>query len=234
MQGPFLFDRVKKTSVGGCRAVPCPRCVRKYSSYRTPSALNDAAMPAVLGALQYERGKLAAAQASLTRAIYAATLGEGHTYTVRARRSLAAIDGKRISGGTKMIDQIVAAMLGGIAASAGKVASQAVEEAYGALKKLLTRKLGENSEAVEAVAKLEAKPDSEGRKATVAEELAAAKVADDPELAAAAQRLKIALDQLPADGRAHIQHAVGNYIAQASGGSTAAVNVGRQDSTPET
>ena len=124
-----------------------------------------------------------------------------------------------------MVDPIVTALLGGLAASAGKVASKAVEDAYGALKALLVRRLGEKSEAAEAVAKLEAKPDSEGRKATVAEELTAAKVSDDPELLEAARRLQAALEQLPAEGRAHVQHAVGNYIAQASGGSTAKVDV---------
>ena len=129
-----------------------------------------------------------------------------------------------------MIEQIVAAVLGAVAASAGKVASKAVEDAYGALKGLLVRKLGEKAEAVEALAKLEAKPDSDGRKATVAEELAGAKVADDPDLLDAARRLQAALDQLPAEGRAHVQHAVGSYIAQASGGSTATVNVGREAS----
>jgi hypothetical protein len=133
-----------------------------------------------------------------------------------------------------MIEQIVAAMLGGVAASSGKVASKAVEDAYGALKKLLVQKLGANSEAAEAVAKLEAKPDSEARKAAVAEEFSAAKVADDAELLAAAQHLKTALEQLPPDGRAHVQHAVGNYIAQASGGSTAMVNVGREAAPPKT
>jgi hypothetical protein len=131
-------------------------------------------------------------------------------------------------------DQIVTALLGGLAASAGKLASKAVEDTYGALKALLTRKLGNGREVAEAIAKLEAKPDSEGRKATVAEELKAAKVADDPELQEAARQLQAALEQLPAEGRAHVQHAIGNYIAQASGGSTATVNVSRDGPTPRT
>jgi hypothetical protein len=131
-----------------------------------------------------------------------------------------------------MIEQIVAAVLGGVVASAGKVASSAVEDAYGALKALLVRKLGEKAEAVEALAKLETKPDSEGRKATVAEELRDAKVAEDPDLLDAARRLQTVLDQLPAEGRAHVRHAVGSFIAQASGGSTAKV-IGRDTSPLE-
>lgn len=129
-----------------------------------------------------------------------------------------------------MTEQIVAAVLGGVAALAGKVASKAVEDAYGALKGLLVRKLGDKPDAVEALAKLEARPDREDRKATVAEELKEAKVADDPDLLQAARRLQAALDQLPAEGRAHVQHAVGSYIALASGGSNATVNVGREPS----
>jgi hypothetical protein len=132
-----------------------------------------------------------------------------------------------------MVEQIVAAVLGGVAASAGKVASKAVEDAYGALKALLVRKLGDNADAVEALAKLEARPEREDRKATVAAELTEANVADDPDLLDAARRLQAALEQLPAESRAHVQHAVGSYIAQASGGSTATVNIGREPPPPK-
>lgn len=127
-----------------------------------------------------------------------------------------------------MTDSIMVVLLGGIAASAAKIASKATEDAYAMLKKLLVCKLGEKSEAVDAVTKLEAKPDSEGRKATVAEEFKAAKVADDAE-----RRLQAALDQLPAADRVQVQHAVGSYIAQASGGSTATVSVGRDAASPK-
>ena len=132
-----------------------------------------------------------------------------------------------------MVDPIVTALLGGIAASAGKVASKAVEEAYNGLKSLLVRKLGDKSEAADAIAKVEAKPDSEPRKAMLAEELSAAKVANDPELLEIARRLQSALDQLPAESRAHVQNTIGNYIAQASGASTASVNVGDSALKPD-
>src|SRR3954451_22772977 len=126
--------------------------------------------------------------------------------------------------GMTMVETIVTALLGGLAAATGKVATKAVEDTYAALKGLLVRKLGDNSEAAEAVTKLEAKPDSDAQKGMVVEELKAAKVGDDPELVEAARRLQAALDQLPAEGRAHVQHAVGSYIAQASSGSSATVN----------
>ena len=122
-----------------------------------------------------------------------------------------------------MLETIVTALLGGAAAMGGKVASEAAKDGYTALKNLIVQKLGLNSDAAKAIATLEAKPDSEGRQKTVTEELADAKVGDDPALVEAARRLQAALEQLPPEGRAHVQHAVGNYIAQASGGSTAKV-----------
>lgn len=131
-----------------------------------------------------------------------------------------------------MLDPISAAILLGIVASARTVASEAVEDAYSGLKGLLAHKLGKESEAVEAVEKLEKQPDRDDRKATVVAELQAAGVGDDAELLATAERLQAALDTLPEEARAGVQHAVGNYIAQASGGSTATVNVGRDAPPP--
>ena len=124
-----------------------------------------------------------------------------------------------------MVETIVAAVIGGLAAASGKVASKTAEEAYGALKGLILRKLGAGSEAAAAIARLEAKPDSEGRKATVAEELDAARAGEDADLVEAARTLQAALDALPAEGRAHVQQAVGRYIAQADRGGIAKVDV---------
>lgn len=131
-----------------------------------------------------------------------------------------------------MGDAIVAALLGGLAATDGKVASAAVEDAYGALKGLLLRKLGQTGEA-EAIAKLEAKPDSDARKAMVAEEPAAANVSDDHDLVQAGQRLQAALDELSAEARSQAQHAVGNYITKASGGSAAKVTISHESRAPK-
>jgi hypothetical protein len=127
-----------------------------------------------------------------------------------------------------MVDLLLSALLGGIAASARNVASQAVEDSYGALKALLERKLGHRSETIEAITSLEAKPTSDGRKATLAEELRSANVSDDPDLREAVQQLQAALDKLPAEDKSVVQQAVGSYIAIASGGSSASVNVGRK------
>src|SRR3954453_10461417 len=68
-----------------------------------------------------------------------------------------------LRGGATMLETIVTALLGGAAAIGGGVASEAGKDAYKTVKDLIVRKLGPSSDAAEAVAKLEAKPDSEGR-----------------------------------------------------------------------
>jgi hypothetical protein len=137
------------------------------------------------------------------------------------------------NGSNEMVDQIAAALLGGLGAAVSEVASEAVKDAYAALKELLRRKLGEKSEVADAITKLELKPESEGRQATVVEELAAAKSTNDAELVQAAERLQAALHQLPAEAKTQIQRAVGKYIAQATGGSTATVSVVRESRAPK-
>jgi flagellar motor component MotA len=83
-----------------------------------------------------------------------------------------------------------------VAAVAG-VSSSAIKDGYNALKEALKKKFGEKSDLVDAVDKLETKPDSEGRKATVQEEVSLAKVNDDPELLKLAQDLLNALKAQP-------------------------------------
>ncbi len=119
---------------------------------------------------------------------------------------------------------ILAAIAAGAVAGATKVGEQAIVDAYTGLKELLKRKFGAKSEVVKAVKALEAKPDSAARKGVVNEEVAAAKADQDPELLQAAQAL---LDRIGAKpgGMQVIQQATGSYIAQASGGSSASVNV---------
>jgi len=119
---------------------------------------------------------------------------------------------------------IVAALAAGVAKSAGKLGEKVIVEAYEALKAAIRNKLGIESDAAKAVDALEAKPESAGRKGTLSEELTAAKADQDPQILAAAQAL---LDKLKAQpgGEQIIQQATGSYIAQASQGSTASVNV---------
>jgi hypothetical protein len=83
---------------------------------------------------------------------------------------------------------IVVALSLGAAALAKGALGEAGKEAYQALKKALLR-----SVALNDVEKLEQKPDSENRRSVIAEELADAGLAEDPELAHLARELIVAL-----------------------------------------
>src|SRR4051794_29849057 len=67
-----------------------------------------------------------------------------------------------LQGGAAMLETIVTALVGGVAAIGGGVASEAGKDAYKALKDLLERKLGPDSKAVRAVTDLEEEPESDG------------------------------------------------------------------------
>ncbi len=76
-----------------------------------------------------------------------------------------------------------------IMAALANLSKDAVKDCYDCLKGKLKKKFGETSDLVEAVDKLEKKPDSEARKAMLQEEIETAKVNDDPELLELAQEL---------------------------------------------
>ncbi len=118
---------------------------------------------------------------------------------------------------------IVAALCSGAVTGAKDVAKKGIADAYDGLKALVKRKWGGDSETSVALDKLEAKPDSEGRKTILAEELDSSRAGDDPELISAAQAL-LELIHAPPQGEKHIQFAEGQGIAQADRGSTASVN----------
>ncbi len=83
-----------------------------------------------------------------------------------------------------------------IIAALANLSKDAIADCYGALKGALQKKFGSDSDVVDAVEKLEKKPDSEGRKAMLQEELATAKVSDDPEIIRLAQDLQDLLDKI--------------------------------------
>lgn len=120
---------------------------------------------------------------------------------------------------------IIAAAAAGVASSAGEVSKQAVLDAYNGLKTLIQRKFGTDSDLAEAVEKVELKPDSQARQALLQEEVAAAQADEDPELQEAAQTVLAQMKQEPQLANYVQQIAAGNYIAQASHGGSATVNV---------
>ena len=69
------------------------------------------------------------------------------------------------------------------------LAQEVIKDSYQALKAALNKKFGSESDVIDAVEKLEKKPDSEARKAAVQEEFEIAKVNDDPDLLKLAQDL---------------------------------------------
>jgi hypothetical protein len=128
---------------------------------------------------------------------------------------------------------ILAAVAAGLLKGAGETASGAVLDAYEGLKSVLRRCFGGDSSVTKAVDDLEANPGSMGRQDVVREEVEAVGAHRDPQVLAAAQLLLERLRDLPG-GEAHIQLAMGNYIAQADRGGHAEVRVGTRERPDET
>ena len=78
----------------------------------------------------------------------------------------------KINGERENMDAITLAIVTGLAIPLTK---DALADAYAALKAALKKKFGDESDVVNAVEQLEKKPDSEGRKATLQEEVENAK-----------------------------------------------------------
>lgn len=119
---------------------------------------------------------------------------------------------------------IVAAVAAGLASGAGDVAKNVLVDGYNGLKALLARRFGDRSEVVDAVQRLEARPDSPARRDSVVEEVQGSGADADAELLSAAGEL---LTRLQADETtaSSVQQAIGSYIAQADRHSHAEVNV---------
>ncbi len=102
---------------------------------------------------------------------------------------------------------IITALSEGAVAGITDTAKTAVTDGYNKLKDLLTKKHGEGSEVVQAIVQLEKKPDSQGRKDTLQEEIAATKAEQDEEiLAAAKQVLTLIKPQQAGMGKFNIQN----------------------------
>jgi hypothetical protein len=121
---------------------------------------------------------------------------------------------------------IVTALAAGAAAAAKDVGGDAVKSAFNGLKNLIAQKFGGRPDVVEAVTKVEQKPESEGRKETLKEELQTAGADKDQELLAEVQKfLKLLEEKGVPTG---VSQSIGTATATASGGGTAvgAIQVG--------
>ncbi|MEM1400181.1 MAG: hypothetical protein AAGF58_09885 [Pseudomonadota bacterium] len=123
---------------------------------------------------------------------------------------------------------IIAAIAAGAVSGATEVGKAAIVDAYKGLKALIVRSFGADSDAAEAIEKLEQQPDRDDRRATVATELALAGAGDNPAIVEAAEALLKQIQAQPGGGQT-VQNAQGYGIAQASGNSTATVNIGRKN-----
>ena len=116
------------------------------------------------------------------------------------------------------MDPVTTAILSALAAGASK---ELVADGYRALKDLLRRKFGGGSDVITAVEKLEKKPDSDGRKETLKEEIAAARADQDPDVLRAAQALIEKIGALPDGGQVIKQTVTGNQNVFSSSGNVA-------------
>lgn len=99
-----------------------------------------------------------------------------------------------------------------VAALAENLSQNACKDGYVALKEALKKKFGHKSDLVDAVDKLEKKPDSEARKATLQEEVEISKVNDDPEIRKLVQDLLDQIKEQPG-GQAMINQTQTNTVS---------------------
>lgn len=110
-----------------------------------------------------------------------------------------------------------------VSALASDLTKAAIKNSYNALKNALKKKFSSESDLVDAVEKLEKKPNSEGRKATLQEEVNNAKINDDPEILQLAQDLLDKLKEQPG-GQQVITQTISNVkYAATSGTGTASI-----------
>ena len=123
------------------------------------------------------------------------------------------------------MDTITTAIVAALAA----LSKDAIKDSYNALKSALKKKFGSESDLVDAVEKLEKKPDSEGRKGMVQEEVEAAKAHEDTEIVQLAQKLLAKIKEQPG-GQQIITQNISNvkYAATSGSGSASISNITEQ------
>ncbi len=127
---------------------------------------------------------------------------------------------------------IVLSLASGVIGGTAKVGESLIVDTYDALKAAIKSVCGVESDVVKAIAQVEQKPDSEGRKVTLQEEVAAAKLTANPDLMAKAQAVLEAVKKQPG-GEQHVQQAIGKNIAQADRGGIAKVIINSKENDDE-
>jgi hypothetical protein len=127
-----------------------------------------------------------------------------------------------------MVETIMAAIAGALASGAKdgitEVAKKGLSDGYDKLKSALGHHANGASDVLNALEKVETKPESEARRAVLAEELEDSGAAKDAEVVAQANALLELVRALPS-GTTGSQVASGTGIAQADRNSRATVNM---------
>ena len=108
---------------------------------------------------------------------------------------------------------IVAALAAGAMGSLTDASKAAITDGYSKLKVAIQKRFGANSDVVQAIDKLEKKPESQGRKETLAEEIVAIKAEQDAELLSLAEHIRELLKEYAKDNTAVKQIITGDYNA---------------------
>ncbi len=111
-----------------------------------------------------------------------------------------------------------------ISALAG-LSKDAVKDSYNAIKAALKEKFGAKSELMEAIDKLEKKPDSKGRQEVLQEEVEEAKVNDDTEIVQLAQELLDKLKDQP--GKQVVITQTVSHVKYAATSATGKASIGK-------
>lgn len=90
---------------------------------------------------------------------------------------------------------LIGALASGVAKGVGEAGKSLIPDAYNALKAAIQKKLGADSETMDALERVEKKPDSKARQGVLAEEIANAGLDKDPGLLKLAQALAEALKE---------------------------------------
>ena len=122
-----------------------------------------------------------------------------------------------------IVTAVVAALASGATDGLKDVAKKGLSDGYEKLKSSITRH-ADTSDVADALEKVEAKPDSQPRRAVLAEELEVSGIGANEEIIAQANSLLALVRALP-DGSMGGQVAHGTGIAQADRSSTASVTM---------
>lgn len=128
------------------------------------------------------------------------------------------------------MDPISAAIIGalaiGVAGGVKQIGEKVVVDAYESFKAVLRKKYGVDSDLIEAVEKLEKRPDSEARKSMLQEEVGAVNANHDEEVVTAAKTL-LELIEAQSSGEQYTQTVTGshNQAIQSKAGRDVTVNV---------